>query len=226
MMRAISLSFPHIHDDVWSNMNESVAFSSKNKEQVKDLELIQLLQEQNETAITTFVQQFQEPVFRICQSILFDSQDAEDATQESLMDAILHISNFHGESSLQTWLYRIATNRSLQIIRAKKRKKRFAQIISLFGKEADSDPIQVEDVHSDLEHYIENKTLSSILKKGIQQLPEQQKIAFSLVYVNEHSYQETAEIMETTVKAVESLLSRAKKTLRLFLEGKGYGKLR
>ncbi len=226
MMKALSISIPLSPTDIWSSLNESVAFSSKHKENVKDLELIQSLQEQDEKAIVAFVQQFQESVFRICQSILFDVQDAEDATQESLMDAILHINDFHGDSSLRTWLFRIATNRSLQLIRAKKRKKRFANIISLFGKETDSEPLQIEDVASNLEHQLENKTLSKTLKKGIQQLPEQQKIAFTLVYLNEHSYQETAEIMETTVKAVESLLSRAKKSLRTFLEGKGYGTLR
>lgn len=226
MMKGLSISIPLAQTDIWPSLNESVACSSKHKVNVKDLELIQLLQEQDEKAIAAFVQQFQESVFRICQSILFNAQDAEDATQESLMDAILHINDFHGDSSLQTWLYRIATNRSLQLIRAKKRKKRFANIISLFGKETDSEPLQIEDVNSDLEHLIENKTLNSVLKFAIQQLPEQQKIAFSLVYLNEYTYQETSEIMETTVKAVESLLSRAKNKLRKFLEGKGYGTLR
>ena len=56
--------------------------------------------------------------------------------------------------------------------------------------------------------------MSKALQLNIEKLPENQRLAFSLIYLNGHSYQETASIMEVSVKAIEALLSRAKLKLR------------
>ncbi|TNE69729.1 RNA polymerase sigma factor [bacterium] len=208
---------------IFTSFRDTVSLTSQIKSKVTENELIHLLQLQDEKAVSYFVSTYQDSVFRVCHSFLLNALDAEDAAQETFMDAIVHIHEFHADSSLKTWLFRIATNRSLQVIRSKNRKKRFAHVFSLFGTSDNDEPIQIEDEHQNIEKKLENDRLSEDLKRSVQKLPEQQRIAFTLVYLNEHSYQETAEIMETSLKAVESLLSRSKKNLRKTLEGKGYG---
>lgn len=187
-----------------------------------DHQLIRLLQQQDEQAQRYFLNRFQEPVFRLALKLVLDTRDAEDATQESLMDALVHITDFHEDASLKTWVYRIATNRCLQLIRAKKRKKRFAVLRSLFISDDSDEPLPIEDTSSNINRIVESKELSEILKSSLKTLPESQRMAFSLVYLSELSYQETADVLETSVKAIEALLSRAKKKLQNQLKAKGY----
>lgn len=185
-------------------------------------ELVNLLQQQDIRAQKLFVVQFQEGIFRLSLKLLLNQNDAEDATQEALMDSLTHITQFNFDSSLKTWVYRIATNRCLQFMRAQKRKKRFAILRSLFATEQDLEPIAVVDESNDTQRILENKELSLALKNAIFKLSESQRVAFSLVYLNEHTYQESADVMEIGIKALESLLSRAKKKLREHLGELGY----
>lgn len=188
-------------------------------------ELVNLLQQQDVKAQKLFVEQFQEGIFRLSLKLLLNQNDAEDATQEALMDTLIHISQFNFDSSLKTWVYRIATNRCLQFMRAQKRKKRFAILRSLFINEQDVEPIPVVDESSDSQQILENKELSEALKNALLKLPETQRAAFSLVYLNEYTYQESAEVLEIGIKALESLLSRAKKNLRQHLGELDYEKV-
>ena len=187
-----------------------------------DTELINLLQQQDRKAQTYFVEYFQERVFRLALKLVLNEQDAEDAAQEALMDALLHITDFKQDSSLQTWLFRITTNRCFQQMRSKKRKKRFAILRSLFVSENEDELLPIQDPSTDINAIIQNKELSEALKTSLTAIPDSQRAAFSLVYLNDHSYQEAASILDTSVKALESLLSRAKKNLQNQLKAKGY----
>jgi RNA polymerase sigma factor (sigma-70 family) len=180
---------------------------------VEERHLVEQLQNQNEIAIRNFIQSYQQDVFRVILKIVFNELDAEDLTQETFMDALLHIQDFQGDSTLKTWLFRIAVNRSLQHIRAGKRQKRFAILKSIFSTE-DDEPMAITDNSISVHKELENKELSNALKLNIEKLPENQRLAFSLIYLNGHSYQESASIMEVSVKAIEALLSRAKLKLR------------
>ena len=101
-------------------------------------------------------------------------------------------------------------------LRRKKRKKRFAFIQSLFGKDD-------EIIHDPPDFYhpgvaMEKKEDAKVLAKAITRLPENQRIAFTLNKLEDLSYKEVSDIMKTSVSAVESLLHRAKMNLRKELE--------
>lgn len=99
------------------------------------------------------------------------------------------------------------------MLRYRKRKKRFALIVNLF--KPDSAEVKHDNPH--FEHpgvLLENKEKSALLFAALDTLPEQQKTAFVLSYVEELPQREVAEIMGLTVKAVESLIQRAKGKLR------------
>ncbi len=126
-------------------------------------------------------------------------------------------SKFEGKSSESTWIYQITISKCLDFIRYKKRKKRFAIIQRLFNPDSDEPAMELPDFnHPGVQ--AEKKENARILFKCIQLLPDTQKTAFILSYVEELPRQEVADIMKVSLKSVESLLQRAKASLRRQLE--------
>jgi len=179
-------------------------------------ELISRLRTGDEQAFKYLVENYQDRVYNTIIGIVQNPQDAEDVAQEVFIQVYRSIHSFKGESQLSTWIYRIATTRSLDLLRSRKSKKRFAFVQSIFGKndELTHDP-------PDFHHpgiVLEKKEDSKILARAISRLPENQRIAFTLNKLEDLSYQQVSEVMKTTVSAVESLLHRAKQNLRKELE--------
>lgn len=155
-------------------------------------------------------------VYNTSIGIVQSEEDAEDITQEVFVQVYESISSFKGDSKFSTWLYRITVTKSIDHLRRKKRKKRSAFVQSLFGNDEQED-VQVPDFnHPGIA--MEKKEKAAELFKAINQLPENQKVAFILNKMEGLSYQEVSEVMETSVSSVESLLHRAKLNLRKLLE--------
>ncbi|MGZ3865111.1 MAG: RNA polymerase sigma factor [Bacteroidia bacterium] len=162
------------------------------------------------------VETHQALVYNASLGILQNSADAEDVAQEVFVQVYHSVKEFKGDCKLSTWLYRIAVTKSLDFLRAKKRKKRFAFVQSLFGEESNEPLVeQATFVHPGVQ--LENKERAGILFKAINKLPENQKVAFTLNKVEGLSYQEIAEVMQLSVSSVESLLFRAKANLQKLL---------
>lgn len=179
--------------------------------------LITQLKAGDENAFKYFVEKYQNLVYNTSISILQNAEDAEDTAQEVFIQVYHTIKQFKGESKLSTWLYRVTVTRSLDHLRAKKRKKRFAFVQSLFGAESNEPLVeQTSFVHPGVQ--LENKERAGILFAAIAKLPENQKIAFTLNKVEGLSYEEVAEVMQTSVSSVESLLFRAKNNLKSYLQ--------
>jgi RNA polymerase sigma factor (sigma-70 family) len=162
-------------------------------------------------------EQYKSKVFNTVISYLQNAEDAEEVTQDVFVEIHHSLDKFEGRSSPGTWIYRISVNRSLDFIRARKRKKRAAFITSLFNR--DTGELQYEQadfVHPGIT--LENKERSVFLFKAIHSLPENQQTAFILARIEGLGNIEIAGIMELKVGAVESLLSRAKDNLRKKLE--------
>lgn len=179
-------------------------------------ELIELLKQKDESAFKTIVDTWKDMVYNTALGIVQSAEDAEDISQEVFVRVYESIHTFKGESKFSTWVYRITVTRSLDHLRRKKRKKRFAFMESLFGKndELINDP-------PDFHHpgiAAENKEDASTLFKAIAALPENQNTAFVLNKVEGLSYQQISEIMQMSESAVDSLLHRAKMNLRKKLE--------
>jgi len=182
---------------------------------LSDQELIKQLKEGNESAFKTIVEKWQDMVFNTCMGLVQDANDAEDVAQEVFIQVYESVEQFKGESKFSTWLYRIAVTKSLDHLRKKKRKKRFAFLQSLFG-------VNEEEVIQDPEFHhpgvkLENKEQAAVLFKAISKLPDNQKAAFTLHKLEGLSYQEVAEALSTTVSSVESLMHRARGNLRKIL---------
>src|ERR1019366_4342198 len=164
------------------------------------MELIELLKKKDRAAFKSIVETWQDMVYNTAVGILQNAEDAEDVTQETFMQAFESGSSFKGESKFSTWLYRITVSKAMDHIRKKKRKKRFAFIQSLYGKE-DKPVIDPPDFF----HPGVNKENAAVLFKAMKQLPPNQNTAFVLNKVEGLSYLEIADILKITDSAVDAL---------------------
>src|SRR5215211_8345887 len=95
-----------------------------------DYRLIELCRVGDLSAIENFVQTYQQDVYHLALSILEDSNEADDATQESLLAALRALDSFHGASSVKTWLFSITVNICRTRLQRRKRGERLRQILS------------------------------------------------------------------------------------------------
>jgi RNA polymerase sigma factor (sigma-70 family) len=175
-------------------------------------ELLMGLRNGEEPAFKELVTLFRDKVFNTALGLLQHDADAEDTAQEVFIQVHHSINRFKGDSALSTWIYRITVTKSLELLRSRKRKKRFAFITGLLGNDNRLIHDPGDFNHPGVQH--ERKEDAAILFKMIGQLPESQRIAFILNKVEELSYREIAAILNSSESAVDSLLQRAKQNLR------------
>ncbi|MBK0382333.1 RNA polymerase sigma factor [Pedobacter sp. SD-b] len=153
-------------------------------------------------------------VFNLALSYCQNKDDAQDISQEVFVKLYQKYQQFNPElSSLKTWVYRLTINQSLDFLKSKKTAKRFGFLVSIFKNESREEEIQI----SDFQHpgiILENKEELQILFSHINSLPPNQKTAIILNKAENRSQKEVAEIMQTSIKAVESLITRAKKNMQ------------
>ena len=175
--------------------------------------IIERLQKGDETAFKYVFDSYKDRIYNTILYMVQSDTEAEDLTQEVFVDVFLSIENFNAQSKLYTWIYSIAVNKAFNHIRFKKAKKRFGNLLSIFHlSTADETP---DFIHPGI--ILENKELSESLHQAIDKLPDKQKTAFVLRQLEDLSYAEIAEVMQTTIPSVESLLFRAKQNLQKYL---------
>jgi RNA polymerase sigma factor (sigma-70 family) len=174
------------------------------------------LREGDEQAFQELVEQFRDRVFNSAIGLLQHRENAEDITQEVFIEVFRSVSRFRGDCSLSTWIYRITIQKSLEHLRISRRRKRTGILLSLFGKEDQFNvPVDTPFYHPGI--LLENKERAAILFGAFALLPLNQRTAFILHKVEGLSQAEIAEVMATTISAVESLIVRARKRLKELL---------
>ena len=153
------------------------------------------------------------PIYRLGLKMLGSPQDAEDVLQNTFLSALTHLSNFEGRSSISTWLYRIASNEALMLIRRKKPAFNLEDL-----KTDDSDEGTMPEIFVDWSVLPERELLTGESKQAIddaiQKLPETMRMVFVLRDIEDISIKETAEILNLTETNVKTRLLRARMFLR------------
>ncbi|MFZ4414213.1 MAG: RNA polymerase sigma factor, partial [Bacteroidales bacterium] len=161
----------------------------------------------NKVAFEELYSLFKDKVYNTAISYLQNIEDAEEVTQDVFLSIYVNAHTFKRNSKVSTWIYRITVNKALNKLDKRNRKP--------------NSNIQLEDSFSiDFQHpgiLLENQENAAYLFGAIDTLLPSQKTAFILVYIEGLPQQEVALIMENTVKAVESLLQRAKINLKKIL---------
>ena len=159
------------------------------------------------------VDEYSGPIYRLGLRMLGNPQDAEDVLQNTFLNALTHIQNFEGRSSLATWLYRIASNEALMLIRKKKPE---VNLEDVEGGDEDEDlkPTQFVDWSGLPEDELLSGEGNRFLDDAIRTLPESLRIVFLLRDVEGLSIKETADALNLTETNVKTRLLRARMHLR------------
>ncbi len=173
--------------------------------------------EGSEVAYKKLYAHYSAKVFNTVISYVKNQEDAEEVHQDIFV-TIYHTANsFRKESKVSTWIYRIAVNKSLDFLRKKNSAKRSGIFFSLYKKDSGDLAYESTDfIHPGIK--MEQAENAKILFRIIDTLPENQKTVFILTQIEDLSQKEAAAIMNTSRKAVESLMQRAKTKLKKELE--------
>jgi len=150
-------------------------------------------------------------VYRVCYRILQDPDEAEDATQETFITVYRNIDAFRGDSRLSSWLYRVATNKSLSILRSHKRKQGFN--VALETEEGEALPIPDDSIILPEELLLQEESLQ-VLREALEAMSPKLRAAVVLYEIEGLSMKETAEALDISESAAKLRVHRG----RLFLQ--------
>ena len=155
-------------------------------------------------AFTRLVQEYKERLYWHIRKIVLDHDDANDVVQNTFVKVHLNIENFNENSTLFTWMYRIATNEALNFIKSKAKK------IGLKNEE------WIEAIADNLEAdpFFDGDEAALILQKEISKLPEKQRIVFNMRYFDGMNYDSISEILDTSVGALKASYHHAVKKIK------------
>jgi RNA polymerase sigma-70 factor (ECF subfamily) len=174
-----------------------------------DKELMRLFRktESREYAFNLIVKKYQVKLYWHIRKLLIDHNNTDDTLQNTFIKVWTGLEDFREDSSLYTWLYRIATNEALSFLNNKKR--RF--LLPLIDVE-----IQLVNTLEN-DEYFNGDELQLTLQKALLKLPEKQRIVFNMKYFDEMKYEEMAEILKTSVGALKASFHHAVKKIEKYI---------
>lgn len=182
---------------------------------ISDLQLVNEFQNGNIGAFNELVRRYQQKVYWIARRMIGNHDDADDIVQEVFVKVHKNLNRFRSESSFYTWLYRIATNMSINAIRKKKVVEwlRFDDALPAMSVVSD----ESNDPHKKMELH-ENRAM---LSKAIAELPNKQKQVFIFRYYDELPYEEISKIMKTSVGGLKANYFHAVKNIQKYFKDNG-----
>ena len=159
--------------------------------------IVRLLGWNLQVGFRMLLKEYKEPIYWHIRRITVNSEDAQDATQETFIRVFRSFSQYDRSRSFKAWLYRIATNEALRII-----KKRHPTVNIEDNAEAMS---MLTD------EYIDLKDIEAVnLQKAINSLPRKQRLTFTLRFYDELSFDEIADIKDSSPESAKANLHNAK----------------
>ena len=171
------------------------------------------LQEGNPEEFSRLVNAYSSKIYRLAIKMLNQQQDAEDVLQETFLKAYRGLKSFDGRSKVSTWLFRIATNEALMVLRRKH--PDFLSIDEpVETEDGEQEPVQIIDWCCLPENEFLSEESKARLDAAVQKLPESLRVVFLLRDINDLSTHETSEVLGLSDTAVKTRLSRARLRLR------------
>jgi len=176
------------------------------KPEITDAELLQRFQQPRtrEVAFREIMQRYQERVYWLIRRIVISHSDTDDLVQETFVKVWHKLPEFRGDSTLFTWLYRVATNEALGFLRKKKR--RFF--------------VPIHDVNTELKETLraeaspDGDEVSFKLQEALLDLPEKQRLVFTMKYFEGMEYREISEVLGTSVGGLKASYHHAVKKIK------------
>lgn len=173
--------------------------------QIDDNDILNLFRTNEQKAFSSLVIKYQERIYWHVRKMVVNHEDANDITQNIFIKVWKGLSKFKKESNLYTWIYRIATNETLNFINVNKNK--VAQSI---------ENILIENRKDD--SFFSGDEIEVKLHKAIATLPEKQKLVFNMKYFDDLKYTEIVEIIGGSIGSLKASYHHAQKKIETFLK--------
>ncbi len=176
--------------------------------QISDSEILDLIRNDKtrEKGFSWLVKKYQEKLYMHIRRMVSFHEDAHDVFQNTMIKVIRYIESFKGDSSLFTWLYRIATNESIRHLQKKKKVAATVLDENAYALKLISDP------------YFSGEEALSKLHAAIAYLPERQKAVFNMKYFDDLKYKEIADILEVSEGSLKASYHHAVKKIEARLK--------
>ncbi len=166
------------------------------------------LPHKKEEAFSMLVEKYKERLYWHIRKMVIVHDDADDLLQNTFIKAWNNLDNFRGDSSLYTWLYRIATNETLNFLNKRKEAllNEASDLETMLGNRVETDPLFTGD------------EIQKRLQKCILALPEKQRMVFNMKYFDNLTYKQMSEIMGTSVGALKASYFHAVRKIEAFIK--------
>jgi len=177
-----------------------------------DEQLVKQVCSSNQEAYQQLMERYQEKLVRYVSYLTGDENIAADATQQAFIKAYINLKGFNLKKKFSSWIYRIAHNEAINLVKKERRK------VSL------EDNSWLEEVIKDktnIEVEFEKKEIKRLIKGSLNKLPIKYRSALVLFYLDGYSYQEISDILRKPIGTIGTLINRGKKLLKVIVEKKG-----
>ena len=182
---------------------------------MNEKELIARLQARDETAFEELIRLYEKKIYALCVRMCGNAEDAEEAAQDTFLALWRGIDRFRQESALSTWIYRLASNACIDLMRRRRKSEGSVSLDdeALFLDAADPAPQPPQA--------LEQREAQRLLQEGLMSLPAEYRSILLLREVEGLSYSEISETLELELGTVKSRISRGRTLLRIFLSVSG-----
>jgi RNA polymerase sigma-70 factor, ECF subfamily len=177
--------------------------------QIDDKIILELFRDEKtrNTALSHLISKYQQRLYWHIRKIVISHDDSDDVLQNTFIKIWKGLENFKEESQLYTWIYRIATNEALTLLRQKQKLN-----------STSIHPIEYElSKNLESDEYFTGDEIELKLQQAILTLPEKQRIVFNMRYYDETPYEEMSKILETSVGALKASYHIAAKKIEEIL---------
>ena len=182
--------------------------------ELEDSSRIDALRAGSEEAFDWLIAQYGPALYRLAYRILNDRAEAADAVQEVFLKVFRSIKDFHGDSSLKTWIYRIAVNTASNQRRWWRRhKEQECSLDAQHGEDGEKGFIPADNGRNPFESLLSRET-QELVQKAMARLPESSRTVLVLRELEGLSYEEIAEVLHISLGTVKSRLARARQSLK------------
>ena len=188
---------------------------AQDTENVTEKELLAGLKAHEAWACEKLITDYADMVYRVCFRILQNEQEAEDAMQETFITVYRSIDSFRGDAKLSSWLYRVATNKSLSILRSHQRKNGLD--VAIETDEGEEIPL-IDDGAATAEMLLLREESVSVLQEGLEAMSSKLRAALVLYELEGLSMKETAQALEISESAAKLRVHRGRMFLQNYLK--------
>ena len=182
---------------------------------MNEKELLLRMQGGDEAAFEALLRLYEKKIYTLCRRMCGNDEDAQEAAQDAFLSLWRSAKSFRGDASLSTWLYRLATNACIDLLR---RNKRVGERVSLDDEET---TLEIVDDRPLPEQALERKETQRLINEALAALPEDYRAILLLREAEGLSYAEIADAMHMELGTVKSRISRGRVLLRNYLTASG-----